>query len=104
MKLIIDIPEEVREHIFDLANDGNEIPLGINAHMVKAIVNGTPIPDNATNGDMIKAMFPQLGVNEEWKATRRFEFKSEECIEITGIATSDWWNAPYERSTDADSD
>lgn len=44
MQIVIDIPEEVREHIFDLANDGNEIPLGINAHMVKAIVNGTPLP------------------------------------------------------------
>lgn len=44
MKLIIDMPEEVREYIFDLANDGNEIPLGINAHMVKAIVNGIPLP------------------------------------------------------------
>lgn len=51
------------------------------------------IPKGATNGDVIKAMFPQLDINEEWKATRHFEFKSNECIEITGIATSDWWNA-----------
>lgn len=53
------------------------------------------IPKDATNGDVIKAMFPQFDVNEEWKATRHFEFKSKECIEITGIATSDWWDAKW---------
>lgn len=51
MQIVIDISEEVREHIFDLANDGNEIPLGINAHMVKAIVNGTPLPKG--HGDIV---------------------------------------------------
>lgn len=53
MQIVIDMPEEVREHIFDLANDGNEIPLGINAHMVKAIVNGTPLPKE--HGKLIDA-------------------------------------------------
>ena len=44
MQIVIDIDEKVREHILDLANDGKEIPLGINAHMIRAIANGTPLP------------------------------------------------------------
>ena len=39
-------------------------------------VNAIPIPENATNGDMIKAMFP----NEP-----DFEYDF----------FRDWWNAPY---------
>ena len=55
------------------------------------------IPDNPTNGDMIKALFPNIKFNEKWKATRHFELQSEQGhIEITGIATSDWWNSPFE--------
>ena len=44
MQIVIDINDEVREHILDLANDGKEIPLGINAHMIRAIANGMPLP------------------------------------------------------------
>lgn len=40
MQLIIDIDDKVYEHILDITNNGKEIPLGINAHMIKAIVNG----------------------------------------------------------------
>lgn len=66
------------------------------------------IPKNATNGDMIKALFPNFKFNEiktlfpnfefdeEWKATKHFELQTN-CTEITGIATSEWWNAPYIR-------
>ena len=36
------------------------------------------IPDNATNGDVIKALFPQL-----------------ECDYWCPRFADDWWNAPY---------
>jgi hypothetical protein len=60
----------------------------------KLNADAIPIPEGATNGDMIKAMFPNFQINEEWKATRHFELRTD-CTEITGIATRDWWNAPY---------
>lgn len=63
--------------------------------------NYIKIPDNATNGDMMKAMFPNFQINEEWKATRRFELRTD-CTEITGIATSDWWNSPYKADKECD--
>lgn len=50
MQIVIDIDDEVREHILDLANDGKEIPLGINAHMIRAIANGKTI----TQGQWVK--------------------------------------------------
>lgn len=63
MKLIIDIPEEV----YKTAKNTNIIQA--NADMLeKAITNGTPIPNNATNGDVIKSMFPdcdEIGVQYE---------------------------------------
>ena len=91
MKLIIDIPEEVREHIFDLANDCNEIPLGINAHMVKAVANGTPIPDNATNGDIIKILYPNREfINKGDVYWYPLDYLFHEF-------SPSWWNSPYQK-------
>lgn len=67
----------------------NEVRL-IDANTVDAI----EIPQNATNGDMIKTMFPYIeieGIGGEIK-----------CIAVSiGLGTSyfalDWWNAPYKR-------
>ena len=71
-------------------------------------VNAIEIPDGATNGDVIKALFPNFICNEErkatrhlcneeWKTTRHFNLYVEEHLEITGVTTSDWWNAPYRK-------
>jgi hypothetical protein len=57
-------------------------------------VNAIPIPDGATNGDMIMAMFPNLtiyGIDKE-----------NDCITICiddifyQKFRYSWWNAPYE--------
>lgn len=49
------------------------------------------IPDNATNGEVIKALFPkwqQLNGDHVWLSCDLDDF--------THIAyTPDWWNAPY---------
>lgn len=45
--------------------------------------NVIPIPKGATNGDMIKAMFPDIALYE----------KNHDAIEINFNGT--WWNAPY---------
>lgn len=59
-------------------------------------VNAIVIPEGATNGDMIKAIFPNIKINDI------------DCLKIiyTGIehknmigcnidATKEWWNSPY---------
>lgn len=60
------------------------------------------VPDNPTNGDMIKAMFPQYNYEEinyklrtsedEWKvSSKKVRMHSEQIVDFE----SDWWNAPY---------
>jgi hypothetical protein len=49
--------------------------------------NAIPIPDGATNGDMIKVMFPNFHTDDLsytiWVGYDQMSFKR------------DWWNAPY---------
>lgn len=58
-------------------------------------VNAIPIPEGATNGDMIEAMFPNLEVEIEgthitcWIDEHRWF--APDC---------NWWNAPYRKVED----
>lgn len=53
------------------------------------------LPDNYTNGDIIKALFPKAEIHD-W-------YKEDEYIDIYGvdyealIVCRKWWNAPYRR-------
>ena len=83
MKILIDIPEENYKQgtlgqYFDC--------YGVKLH--DTIMNGTLIPDNATNGDMIKALYPNERIGH-----------CEDCTDLGDIATfdDDWWNAPYQK-------
>ena len=59
-------------------------------------INAIPIPKDATNGDMIKAIFPDVEVKER-----------NNVYEVYfGIGTAiqffnhQWWNAPYEAESE----
>lgn len=92
MKLIIDIPEENYKQgtlgqYFDC--------YGMKLHDI--ILNGTPILDNATNGDVIKALFPNTEVDN-------YDYGKDPVIDIYGIDDTEyitlrktWWNAPYKK-------
>lgn len=90
MKLIIDIHEKDYQSIL---NSG-QVPYGV----VYAIMNGTPLPKEATNGDMIKAMFPDVEIEENpsHKKCGSFylTFKGNTCTMVTDYS---WWNALYKR-------
>ena len=83
MKIVIDIPEEVKK-VFDKAKEDNlkGSYYDYNSLIGKAIQNGTPLPDNVTNGDVIKAICPA------W-----INYHSSD-IEL--IIDYKDWNAPYE--------
>lgn len=53
-------------------------------------VNNITIPQNATNGDMIEAMFPNLKGRE-----KAFEIELNVNKNKVGDASVKWWNAPY---------
>ena len=95
MKLIIDIPEETKQ-AFDRANndDINFCFYDYNSVVGKAIKNGIVLPDNPTNGDVIKMMFPTVDISTNGmfgKEGTVFVHHKDHII----IFDLDWWNAPY---------
>ena len=54
------------------------------------------LPDNATNGDVIKAMFPNSQVINHHSYV---EFDIKDCEESQYYDCS-WWNAPYKENED----
>ena len=86
MQIVIDIQESVIEHLKD-GSFGARIE--DRAALIDAVMNGTLLPDNATNGDVIRALFPDgsqvkgagIYVMNDNKSNISYDF--------------DWWNAPY---------
>lgn len=107
MKLIIDIDEKayktimntsfVRDVDLTFKQSAKDIEQ-TNAifSLIDAMDNGTPIPDNATNGDVIKAIFD---------VTEEHFYDEDRMVDVYGLDRSDdpstfyadWWNAPYQK-------
>ena len=62
-----------------------------------------PIPEDATNGDMMKAMFPNMKIHEGNNVLLDIRGQEQE-IEISGIASTEWWNAPFCKPHKAESE
>lgn len=94
MKLIIDIPE--RE--YKVICENNYVAVCACPNLLSnAIKNGTPIPDNATNGEMIKALFPNTEIDD-------YDYGKDPVIDVYGIDDTEyitlrkvWWKAPYQK-------
>lgn len=65
-------------------------------HILEILRGGITIPDNATNGDVIKAMFD---------VTEEHFYDEDRMVDVYGLDRSDdpstfyadWWNAPYQK-------
>jgi hypothetical protein len=90
MKLIINISDES----YDKALNGI-----INCkECFDAIVYGKPIPDNATNGDVIKTIFDNDKVSEFMGYVRIMARVGNWFNDgIVAEFDKDWWNAPYQK-------
>lgn len=55
-------------------------------------INAIIIPEGATNGDMIEAMFPNLKGKEKAFAIHLYVNKDK-----VGEVSMDWWNAPFRK-------
>lgn len=90
MNVLINIPKsrykEIVSGIFDA--DGY-----FKTNLTLAFRNGTPIPDNATNGDIIKAMFDVKEI--DMSHTYCVHFPEEE--DYSHYFFKEWWNAPYQK-------
>lgn len=92
MRVIVEIDEEIYEHARTKSEDSND-----EWNAMRAIANSIPLPANPTNGDVVKAMFPdarildmsEVGVVQlVWEGIDVFlgESRNFSC---------DWWNASY---------
>jgi len=77
---------EISEYVIEDMKECGFIPEEDNEELYKAIVNGTVLPDNATNGDVIKALF-----KPKW--IRRMDDVVREEYEFDAV----WWSAPYQK-------
>ncbi len=78
MQIIIDLPKEIykaAQIIGGKFDDVIQIPLEV-------IANCTPIPDNATNGEVVKTLFSNTFDN---------------FCERTTWEWNRWWNTPYQK-------
>lgn len=87
MKLVIEIDENVFTRLFDNGTEDYAIVNDDLFAIAKSIRNCTPLPQNSTNGDVIKAMFPNADIS-----------LNDSCFE--GVVNrygfnQTWWNAPY---------
>ena len=79
MKVILEIPDEEVEIIKRNGfNKDGTFSFKLNEVVKQAIRNGVVIPDNATNGDVIMAIFKEI------------QYYSD------GHIDAGWWNEPYE--------
>ena len=77
MKVLIDITKERYEHIKWVSENGWADSLQ------EKVIKGIPIPDNATNGDVLQNMFS----DDIWLQIYARRAKK----------SADWWNAPYQK-------
>ena len=89
MKLIIDIPEDVY-----VARKHGEISPWVTGTILDAVEQGTPIPDNATNGDIMNVMFDIVEDKHQDKGTINLYFFD---LDIAIVVSLDWWNTPYQK-------
>ena len=91
MKLIIDIPDKAYK------DEKMALHFGCYSTVLHdALYNGTPIPDNATNGDVIKAIFD---------TTEEHFYDEDRMVDVYGLDRSDdpstfyadWWNSLYQK-------
>lgn len=62
-------------------------------------IQAIPIPKDATNGDMIKAMFPYGKYGTNGNEVHVYGVGGNGCL----VFTLDWWNAPYKRGSENES-
>jgi hypothetical protein len=60
------------------------------------------IPDNATNGDVIKAMFPKAKINDNKFLEHIYaSVNGTKLVDATVDARRSWWDAPYNGESEA---
>lgn len=89
MKIVIDIPNELYKGIEE--RDGSLETEYVCDELMKAVDNSTPLPDNATNGDIIQTIYPHYTFEiESFEGFVRCSYDGW-YIRLPIC----WWDAPY---------
>ncbi len=106
-KIIIDIPDSEYKKFQELIaiNLGRCSAKGIIQTCLSAIRKGTVIPTDATNGDVIKAVFQEPNYKFEQGEDKNnglmfmFDLRNENKDWYSSTATidRDWWKLPFKR-------
>lgn len=104
MKVLIDIPKESYDFAKECKSKGSsKYDWGLTYNnTVFMIANGTPISDNVTNGDIIKAIFPNVEiVRQEISSTsNNIVVRDNSFLGAINRFHADWWDAPYKRGNE----
>ena len=101
MKIVIDIPEEDYDTLIN-HNDDSLTAIKARLNLWESLKQSTPLSENLTNGDMIRAMFPSIDFTE-------MDFIVHATTNVTsngvkgGISYDfwkSWWNAPYRKGSE----
>ena len=87
MRILIDIPEECLKNISNAFEFGEDITKRTIDIILDSITKSTPIPDNATNGQIIQTLFKP----------NRVDKTDDDVIVENYDFSKDWWNSPYQK-------
>ena len=87
-KIIIEIDDKVLGRIFHRDCIGEEH----DCEVTRAIINGIELPDNATNGDIIKALWNVTKIDDTYRMTTFLDIEDDEC---SMTVWKKWWHSPY---------
>ena len=92
MKVIANIPEDMLQELKDGCFGAKHTLYDL----AGAICDGIILPDNATNGDVIKALFPLIKVQREISSTSdNIVVRDNSFLGAVNRFHTDWWNSPY---------
>ena len=103
MKLLIELPDtSIYNSMYKAICENGYIYDEDNETIAKAIKDGVLIPADATNGDVIKVVFPDC---EDWKATITPAAGTTADVHFAQLPNNmtinkfdeSWWTAPYRR-------
>lgn len=83
--------------------DANELIKTYGEYEIKVYVDKSPtvltIPENPTNGDMIKALFPNIEIYDSEKMESVYTgIPFGKYIGANVDCMREWWNAPYKEN------
>ena len=93
---IIQVVIEIKEGDYNNLMLYKDYPYGRD-YAEQLIIKGKVLPDNPTNGDMIKAIFPNCVKDNDFCGAVITSLNGE-----TQYWKSDWWNTPYRKEGDTE--